>query len=90
MKRLATNEELETLGNLMVREYLRQSHKWNAKCFDIESFITDYLKVTIEFETFAEEDAGKTGFRANGVDPLKVLRDGKKEAVVFPKATIVI
>ncbi|MBR3362196.1 MAG: ImmA/IrrE family metallo-endopeptidase [Lachnospiraceae bacterium] len=90
MKRLATNEELETLGNLMVREYLTKSHKWNAKCFDIEAFITDYLKVTIEFETFAEEDAGKTGFRANGVDPLTVLRNGKKEAVVFPKDTIVI
>ena len=90
MKRLTTNEELETLGNLMVREYLRQSHKWNAKCFDIEAFITDYLKAAIVFEAFAEADAGKTGFCANGSDALTVLRDGKKEAVVFPKDTIVI
>ena len=90
MKRLATNEELETLGNLMVREYLIKSHKWNAKCFDIEAFITDYLKVKIEYESFAEEDAGKTGFRANGKRPLTVLRDGKKEQVVFPEDTIVI
>jgi hypothetical protein len=90
MKRLATNEELETLGNLMVREYLRKSRKWNAKCFDIEAFITDYLMAGIEFESFAEEDTGKTGFCANGHDALTVLRDGKKKAVIFPKDTIVI
>ena len=90
MKRLATKTELETLGNLMVKEYLRQSHKWNSKCFDIEGFITDYLKVTIRYESFAEEDAGKTGFCANVQSPLTVLRNGKKEEVTFPKDTIVI
>ena len=90
MKRLATNEELETLGNLMVREYLQKSHKWNSKCFDIEAFITDFLKVTIEYENFAEEDDGKTGFCANGHDSLMVMRNGRKEAVIFPENTIVI
>ena len=90
MKRLATDEELETLGNLLVREYLQKSRKWKSKCFDIEAFITDYLKVRIEYESFAEEDAGKTGFMANGCDALMVSRNGKKEAVVFPENTIVI
>ena len=90
MKRLVTAEELETLGNLMVREYLKKSRKYKAQCFDIEAFITDYLKVRIEFESFAEEDAGKTGFMANGHDCLMVVRNGKKERVVFPENTIVI
>lgn len=90
MKRLVTAEELETLGNLMVREYLKKSRKWKSQCFDIEAFITDYLKVRIEFESFAEEDAGKTGFMANGHDCLMVVRNGKKERVVFPENTIVI
>ena len=90
MKRLVTAEELETLGNLMVREYLKKSHRWKSQCFDIEAFITDYLKVRIEFESFAEEDAGKTGFMANGRDPLTVSRNGRMEKVVFPENTIVI
>lgn len=90
MKRLVTDEELETLGNLMVREYLKKSRKWKSLCFDIEAFITDYLKVKIEYETFAEADASKTGFAANGQAPLTVLRNGKKEKVVFPENTIVI
>ena len=90
MKRLATKNELEMLANLMVRDYLTKSHKWNAKCFDIEAFITDYLKVPIDYETFAEEDTGKTGFRADGHKALAILRNGKKERLVFPKDTIVI
>ena len=90
MKRLVTAEELETLGNLMVREYLKKSRKWKSQCFDIEAFITDFLKVKIEFESFAEEDAGKTGFMANGRDSLTVSRNGRKEQVIFPENTIVI
>ena len=90
MKRLVTAEELETLGNLMVREYLKKARKYKALCFDIEAFITDFLNVRIEFETFAEEDSGKTGFMANGHDPLTVVRAGKKEQVIFSENTIVI
>ena len=90
MKKLVTAQELETLGNLMVREYLRKTRRWNARCFDIEGFITDYLGANIVYEAFAEADAGKTGFMANGADALTVWRNGKKEQVVFPKDTIVI
>lgn len=90
MKRLVTDAELEALGNLMVRDYLQKSRKWNAKCFDIEAFITDYLKVKIEFASFAEEDNGKTGFMANGADGLSVMEHGKKVVKVFPADTIVI
>ena len=90
MKKLVTDTELETLGNLMVRDYLQKSRKWNSKCFDIEAFITDYLKVNIEYASFAEDDSGKTGFMANGYDPLKVFQNGKKEAKVYPENTIII
>ena len=90
MKRLATNGELETLGTLLAREYLRRSHKWNSKCFDIEGFITDYLKVEIEYETFAGKDAGKTGFTASVSAPLTVIRGGKQEEIEVPKDTIVV
>ena len=90
MKRLVTDEELETLGNLMVREYLKKSRKWKSQCFDIEAFITDYLKVKIEYETFAEEDPGSDGFMANRDTSLMVWRNGRKETKQIPENTIVI
>ena len=90
MKKLADNEELETLAGLMVREYLQRTKKWKAQCFDLEAFITDYLGVTITYESFAEDDPGKIGFMANGRDYLMVSRNGHKEKVLFPENTIVI
>ena len=90
MKRLADNEELEMLAGLMVREYLQRTKRWKVQCFDLEAFITDYLGVTITYETFAEDDPGKIGFMANGTDYLMVSRNGHKESVLFPADTIVI
>ena len=46
MKRLVTDAELEALGNLMVRDYLQKSRKWNAKCFDNEAFISTTCPIT--------------------------------------------
>ena len=58
--------------------------------FDIEGFITDFLKLPILYEAFAEDDPSKIGFLSDGITPLIVYRAGKKTPVVFPKDTIVI
>jgi len=83
-------QELDALGEGLSRDYTKKTHKWNTLCFDIEGFITDYLGLTIQHENFAEEDACKIGFLANGLTPLKVMRNGKLDSIVFPKDTIVI
>lgn len=90
MKCLASFQELDALGEGLSKAYTKKTHRWNAQCFDIEGFITEYLGLSIEYESFAEADGSKIGFLANGIDPLLVYRNSKPTPVVFPKNTIVI
>lgn len=90
MKCLSSFQELDVLGESLSKDYTKKTHRWNAMCFDIEGFITDYLGLTVVYEAFAEEDSSKIGFLANGIDPLLVHRGGKVVSIVFPKDTIVI
>ena len=85
-----SSQELEALGEGLSRDYMEKANRWNSMCFDIEGFITDYLGLTICYESFAEKDTSKIGFLANGVAPLLVFRDKVPTPVVFPKNTIVI
>ena len=90
MKTFTSFHELDALGEGLSKDYISRTHRWNARCFDIEGFITDYLGLHIIYESFAEKDRSKIGFLANGVTPLLVYRDGVTASIVFPKDTIVI
>ena len=57
---------------------------------DIEHFITEFLMLRIEYASFAEDDAGRIGFLADGATPLLIHQDGKIIPFVFPKDTIVL
>ena len=90
MKSFTSFQELEALGAALAKKYTADTHRWNAGCFDIEGFITDGLRLPIVYERFAEDDPGKIGFLADGRTPLFILKNGRKEAVIFPRNTIVI
>ena len=90
MKTFTSFHELDALGEGLSKDYISRTHRWNARCFDIEGFITDYLGLHIIYESFAEKDRSKIGFLANGVTPLLVYRNGVTASIVFPKDTIVI
>lgn len=85
-----SSQELEALGEGLSRDYMEKSHRRNSMCFDIEGFITDYLGLSICYESFAEDDISKIGFLANGITPLHVFRNNMPIPIVFPKNTIVI
>lgn len=90
MKTYTSFQELDALGEGLAKKYTGNTHRWNSSCFDIEGFITDFLKLPILYEAFAENDPSKIGFLSDGATPLIVYRGGKKTPVVFPKDTIVI
>lgn len=90
MKCLTSYQEIDALGEGLFRNYTKKKHRWNAMCFDIEGFITDYLKLPIMYEIFAEADKSKLGFLSNGIEPLRVERDGRLCDIVYKKDTIVI
>ena len=90
MKTYTSFQELDALGEGLAKKYTGNTHRWNSSCFDIGGFITDFLKLPILYEAFAEDDPSKIGFLSDGITPLIVYRAGKKTPVVFPKDTIVI
>lgn len=49
MKPFTSFHELDALGEGLSKDYINRTHRWNARCFDIEGFITDYLGLTIVY-----------------------------------------
>ena len=47
MKNLVSFRELDSLGEGLVKDYAKKTHRWNSMCLDIEGFITDYLELRI-------------------------------------------
>lgn len=47
MKTYTSFQELDALGEGLAKKYTGNTHRWNSSCFDIEGFITDFLKLQI-------------------------------------------
>ncbi len=90
MKSMVSFRELDSLGEGLVRDYAKKTHRWNSLCLDIEGFITDYLGHNIVYADISEEDKSKLGFLADGISPLRVTRDKEAVPIVLPEGTIVI
>ena len=90
MKKLTSNDEIESLCEAMIKDFFKSKHYTNVMCVDIEAFVREYLGVPIVYETFAEPDPGRVGFMSDGNRPLLVKRGSKVEEIVFPARTAVI
>ena len=89
MNQLLSNKETDELGERLIGLYCKEK-SINSLCVDIEGFATDYLKLNIEYETFAGDDTDTIGFLGDGNTPVCVSRNGENQNVVFPWKTIVI
>ena len=89
MKTLVSNKEIEEVGESLMLKYLL-GKKPPLRCIDIEGFITDFLHLPIVYTTIAEEDRDKIGFISDGIYPLQVIKERRREKVIYPKGTIVI
>ncbi len=89
MTNYISQAEAEELCEAMLRQYLGRDAPM-SQSVDIDGFVRDYLKCTILYENFAEDDPNKIGFAGNGRTPLKIRRDGQTVSVVFPFKTIVL
>jgi len=86
---LLTYEEIDELGESLIRRYLgAEADKYF--CVDIEGFVNDFLGSPILYQTIAEEDSDKIGFVSDGITPLLVFENKRRVPKVFPKGTIVI
>lgn len=83
-----TVNEIEELAESLVRKFYGRRQKI-PQAVDIDGFITKFLKLPIEYHSFAEADSGKIGFISDGVMPLWIYRNGAKP-ILFPRGTIVL
>lgn len=81
--------EIDELGEEIVRQFI-DGFTPNAECVNIDLFVTDYLKIPLVYETFAEEERDRLGFTSNGKRPLKVVRGTEQVELIFPAKTVVI
>ncbi len=79
--------ELEEISEGLITAYANQFSNRVIQFIDIEHFITEFLMLKIEYTSFAESDAGRIGFLADGQTPLLIHQDGKIIPFVFPKDT---
>ncbi len=82
--------ELEEISEGLITAYANKFSNRVIQSIDIEHFITEFLMLRIEYAFFAEDDAGRIGFLADGATPLLIHQDGKIIPFVFPKDTIVL
>ena len=82
--------ELEEISEGLITAYANKFNNRVIQSIDIEHFITEFLMLRIEYASFAEDDAGRIGFLADGATPLLIHQDGKIIPFVFPKDTIVL
>lgn len=90
MRSYISYDELEELGETIVKAYVNKTKQYNTYCVDIEGLVTDYLGLTVVYETIAEDDPNKIAFLSNGKRPLTIIYEGQRTAVVFPKNTVIV
>ena len=57
---------------------------------DIDTFVSNFLKCTVVYENIIEEDRDKIGFTGDGKRPIRIMKNGRPEEVVYPRNTIVL
>lgn len=82
--------ELNEISEGLITAYANKFNNRVIQSVDIEHFITEFLKLKIEYTSFAEDDVGKIGFLADGETPLLIHQNGKIVPFVFMKDTIVL
>lgn len=83
-----TSNEIEELAEGMIRQYLGQQQEIPLRV-DIGGFLTKYLRLPLEYRSFAEE-YGKIGFISDGITPLCIMERNQPVQRIFPKGTVVL
>ena len=84
-----TNEEIDEIGEGLIRKYQYQTFI-QGKSTDIEDFIVNFLGYRIIYDKLAEKDAGKMAFLADGKGSLWLWRNGIRVFVTPPARTIIV
>ena len=78
--------ELEEISEGLITAYANKFSNRVIQSIDIEHFITEFLMLRIEYASFAEDDAGRIGFLADGATPL-LVQQGRRRFTMAHEAS---
>jgi len=86
------NDRINELTEAIVLDYLNKTGQdpKQVVCIDLDGIAKEYYGLDVIYETIAEEDKDIVAFTANGIRPLKVIKNGVVKNVVFNEKTIVL
>ena len=77
--------ELEEISEGLITAYANKFSNRVIQSIDIEHFITEFLMLRIEYASFAEDDAGRIGFLADGANTTAGTSGRKNYSLCFPE-----
>lgn len=89
MQNYISQNEADELCLGLLRDYIGKGNEFPV-CIDVEGFLTQYLGVTLVYENIYERNGDVIAFTSDGEHTLRVVRDGKKQDVLFPKGVVVL
>ncbi len=87
MKSLFQNNEILEIAENLVRKL---GNVTTMEKVDIDRIATELFGMNVIYEKIAEDDRDKIACTSNGIDPLVVFRDGRRQQIVFPCKTIIL
>ncbi len=89
MTNYISRAEADELCDGLIQQYVGNGAQVPTS-INIDGFIRDFLRCTVVYESFAEEDRDRIGFTSDGKRPLRILKNGKVKEIVYPRNTIVL
>ena len=89
MTNYISRAEANELCDGLIQQYVGNDSQVPT-AINIDGFVRDFLRCTVIYESFAEEDNDRIGFSSDGNRPLRVFKNGKVKEIVYPRNTIVL
>ena len=89
MTNYISRTEADELCDGLIQQYIGNGSQIPT-AINIDGFVRDFLRCTVIYESFAEEDRDRIGFTGDGKRPLRIFKNGKVKEVIYPRNTIVL
>lgn len=90
MQNYISYAEADELCDGLIRQFIGSNNVTIPLNVDIDAFVTQFLKINVYYEHFAEKELDKIGFCSDGITSLRVFEQGVAVDHVYPPSTIVL
>lgn len=78
MQNYISYAEADELCDGLIRQFIGSNNITIPLNVDIDAFVTQFLKINVYYEHFAEKELDKIGFCSDGITSLRVFEQGSR------------